>query len=277
MADQSDVETVLTGLVTQALYPSGVTGSSTVGATCRIYRGWPSATALDADLAAGIVNISVYPDAARQHNTTRWPADWVQTSTTTPTMSVAVSGSSLTVSGTPSAGMLIGIQADILSVVYSTTATDTPELVAAQLAADLVALGRVALASGATVTVPGVGYLLGRVVAAQPGLLETRRQRQGFRVSLWCPSPALRDETGAAVDGALAAMSFITLPDTTAGRLRFMSSVLYDQSLNAKLYRRDLLYSVDYATTITQSLPEMIFGVTNIMADGSDVRDGILS
>jgi hypothetical protein len=79
------------------------------------------------------------------------------------------------------------------------------------------------------------------------------------------------------VDGALAAMAFLALPDGTGGNLRYLSSVLYDQSLNARLYRRDLLYNVDYATTITEALPSMIFGVTDIVADGFDVRDGLLS
>lgn len=276
MADQSDVETLLTTLVTQALYPSGVTGSSVVGTTCRVYRGWPSATGLDSDLANGIVNVTVFPDAARQRNTTRWPDEWVQTATVTPTMSITVSGTAASVTGTPSAGMLVGLRADLVSVVYKTTASDTPELVAAQLAADLVAAGRIAVANGAVVTVPGAGFVLGRVMAMQPAMRQTKRQRQGFRVSLWCPTPALRDAAGAVVDGALAAQDFITLPDTSTGRLRFLSSVLYDQSLNARLYRRDLLYGVDYATTITQSLPEMVFGVSGICANGATIEAGIL-
>ncbi len=43
---------------------------------------------------------------------------------------------------------------------------------------------------------------------------------------------------------------------------------MFDQSQNARLYRRDLLYSVDYATTITASLPTMLFGRVSL-APGS--------
>jgi hypothetical protein len=277
MADQSDVETALANAIAGALYPNGSAGGSVIGTTCRIYRGWPNAVALDADLAAGIVNVTVFPDAARQRNTTRWPEEWVAGVAVAPTLSMLISGTTASVFGTGGAGMLAGLQVDTLSVVYRTQAGDTPELVAASLADKLRGLGRVALASGADVSVPGAGYMIGRVEADQPGQRESKRQSQGFRVSLWCPGPASRDSAGAAVDGALAAMAFLALPDGTGGNLRYLSSVLYDQSLNARLYRRDLLYNVDYATTITEALPSMIFGVTDIVADGFDVRDGLLS
>ena len=46
MADLADVETALVGLTTAALYPGGSAASSSVGADCRIYRGWPTPTAL---------------------------------------------------------------------------------------------------------------------------------------------------------------------------------------------------------------------------------------
>ncbi len=277
MADQSDVETALITAVATALYPQGSAGGSAIGTTCRIYRGWPNAVALDADLAAGVVNVTVFPDAARQRNTTRWPDEWVAQAAVTPSLDILVSGTTATVFGTGGAGMLAGLQVDTMSVVYRTASGDTPELVAASLAAKLRALGRVALASGATVTVPGVGYLLGRVVADQPAMRESKRQNQGFRISLWCPGPASRDSAGAVVDATLAAITFLPLPDGTAGNLRYVNSVLFDQSLDARLYRRDLIYSVDYPTTIIEALPSMIFGVTNLAANGSDIRDGLLS
>ncbi len=277
MADQSDVENALTSAIAAALYPNGSGGESAIGSTCRIYRGWPNATALDVDLAAGRVNVTVFPDAARQHNTTRWTDEYVAQPAVTPGLDVLVAGDTATVFGTSGAGMLVGLQVDTSSVVYRTQAGDTPELVAAVLAGKLMALGRFAVANGATVTIPGVGYLLGRVTADQPAMRETKRQSQGFRITLWCPDPTTRDAAGAVVDTALSAIDFLPLADGTGGRLRFASSVLFDQSLDARLYRRDLLYHVEYATTIVDELPSMIFGVTDIAANGNDVRDGLLS
>ena len=240
-------------------------------------RGWPNAAALDADLTAGRVNITVFPDAARQRNSTRWPDEWTMAAAVTPTLGILVAGTTASVFGTGGAGMLAGLQVDTLSVVYRTAKGDTPELVAAALAEKLRALGRIALANGADVRVPGAGFLLGRVVADQGAMRESKRQSQGFRISLWCPDPASRDAAGGVVDRALSAIGFLPLPEGTGGNLRFLSSVLYDQSLNARLYRRDLIYSVDYATTIVEALPSMIFGVSDLEANGSDIRDGVLS
>ena len=61
MADQSDVEIALVSVVSAALYPNGTDEASVPGPDCRIYRGWPNSAALDADLAAGKINVTVFP------------------------------------------------------------------------------------------------------------------------------------------------------------------------------------------------------------------------
>ena len=136
---------------------------------------------------------------------------------------------------------------------------------------------RIVQVDGARLLVPGVASLIGRVVADQPGLRQIRRQRQRFRVSCWCADPASRDAAGAAVDGALSALAFVALPDGTAGRLKFVSSMLLDQSQNAALYRRDLVYSVEYATTLGRVLPSMIFGDATLAPAGGGVVQSLLS
>ena len=71
MADQSDVEAVLVALASAALYPQGIDADSVCGQPCRVYRGWPNPLALDADLAAGRVNVTVFPVDGATRNTTR--------------------------------------------------------------------------------------------------------------------------------------------------------------------------------------------------------------
>ena len=71
------------------------------------------------------------------------------------------------------------------------------------------------------------------------------------------PSPSIRH---------LAPLTFISLPDGTAARLIFGGSTVFDQSQNATLYRRDLTYSVEYATTITALQPSMLFGSLDLNA-----------
>ena len=72
MADESDVETTLATLITAQIYPQGTNAPSALGPLVRIYRGWPNPTALNADLAAGIINISLSANPAHHRNTTRY-------------------------------------------------------------------------------------------------------------------------------------------------------------------------------------------------------------
>jgi hypothetical protein len=79
-------------------------------------------------------------------------------------------------------------------------------------------------------------------------------------VTCWCPTPATRDATAAAIDQSLSGQRFLPLADGTNGRLIYASTTVFDQSQNARLYRRDLTYSVEYATIVSSSLPAMLFG-----------------
>jgi hypothetical protein len=270
MADQSDVETVLATLIAGVLYPQGPAMPSVLGRVCRVYRGWPNQAALDVDLAAGRVNVTVFPEPGNERNTTRYPAEYQVTTPVVAELSITVAGETATVSGAAAPNQLAGLLADDVPVVYRTVAGDTPSLVAAILAAALRPT-RVTILSGATVTVPGVARLIGRVVSDQPARMETRRQQQGFRLSFWCPDHATRDACASVVDAALAAQTFIALPDGTAGRLRFQASTVLDHGQDARLYRRDLVYTVEYATTLATSLPSMLFGDATIAPNGGAI------
>ena len=259
MADQSDVENALAELVSAALYPSGTASPSIPGRPCRIFRGWPNSAALDADLAAGRINVSIFPVDTALRNTTRYPAEWTVADAGTPTLTVSVSAISATFGGTADAGQLAGLLVDGRTYVYRTQTANSPALVAANLSA-LMRPDRIVLLSHASISVPGAGVLLARTVADAGVLMELRRQTQIFRITSWCPDPATRDGTAAAIDSALAAQSFVALPDRTQGRLIYVGSTVFDQSQDAALYRRDLLYSVDYATTRVATQPAMLFG-----------------
>jgi len=62
------------------------------------------------------------------------------------------------------------------------------------------------------------------------------------------------------IDSFLARQNFISLDDGTEGRLTYSNTSVYDQSQNALLYRRDLVYTVEYATIVSVSQPTMLFG-----------------
>jgi len=276
MADQSDVATALVSAITTILYPNGLSSNSLLAQTVKIYRGWPNTATLRTDLSANTLNVSVFPNADTSRNTTRWADGLVVAGRVIPTLNVDISGTSATFSGAADKGQLAGLLVDTMAVVHRTIAEDSPELVAATLA-QLIRTKRIALVSGATVTVPGAGLLLGRVVADQTALGWTRSQQQQFRVSCWCPDPSSRDSVASAIDTALSSCTFIDLSDGSSGRLRYAGTTEFDQSQDAALYRRDLVYSVDYLTTVTDVLPSMIFGDTTLAPLGSSIVKSLLS
>jgi hypothetical protein len=270
MADQSDVEAALAGIAGGALYPGGIEAGCVVPrAICRIYRGWPTRVALDADLAAGRVGAV----AGSAKLTTRYPDQWKVASAVTPALSVSVAGVVATFAGMAPVGQLAALLVDGHAAVHRTVAGDTPASVAAALAAELTQVGIVASANGAAVTCAGANSVVARVTADQTATRETRRQQQHFVVTCWCADPAMRDAIGSALDAALSAIDFVGLPDGSSGRLLFVASAVSDRWEDATLYRRELTYSVEYATTITQVQPCLIVGGTQMTPDGTTIAN----
>lgn len=264
MADLADVEMALVALATEALYPGGLAQPSSTGTDCRIYRGWPTPAGLDADLKAGRVNVTVFPDSAPGHTLTPYPSEW-QGIPTMPTLHGTADGSSITFSGTADTGQVAGIMFNNRRFAYRTVPGDTAYSVAANLAA-MIRPWQIVQLSGSTVTIPGTSDIVVRVVADSSALRETRRQARDLRISFWCPTPSLRDSASSIVDAALAALTFIELPDTSAGRITYKNTSVFDQSQSAILYRRDLIYSIEYPTIASAVLPSMIFGDLSLSA-----------
>lgn len=154
MADQSDVENALVSAITNILYPSGSSSGGVLTQTVKIYRGWPNTASLRTDLAAGTLNVTVFPKADTSRNTTRWAEGLVSTGGATPSLTVNVTGPCATFAGSADTGQLAGLLVDLLAVVHRTVTGDTPELVAAVLA-ELIRTRRIAVVAGATITVPG--------------------------------------------------------------------------------------------------------------------------
>jgi len=254
----SDVETALVSAVSAVLYPGGPSSPSIVGSGARVYRGWPMTAALDADLARGVVNVSVaaVPNSAR--NATRWGV-YAWAPTVAPGVTVSVSGNAAAFSGTPNAGDLAGLLVDEVTYVYQVQAGDSAALVAAALA-DLVRRERICWLQGAVVTVPGASHVVARTMALQVSTAEWARQEQGFRIAVWSPSPGVRDAACSAIGSQLAQTAFLTLADQTGGRLRYRNTASFDEGQGAGVYRRDLVYDVEYATTVVSMLPAMLFG-----------------
>lgn len=258
MADLSDVEEAIVISVTNALYPNGTSQDSIIGNTCRVYRGWPSPSGLNSDLAAGVVNVTVFPAMTPDEIPPAY-LDSVYSIGPAVTLVGTVAGQSVAFSGSVSTDQLVGLLVDGAPFIYRPVAGDTDESIAANLQV-LISGQRPALAQGATITVPGAMLLRCRIVSSGTVFHALRRQRREVQISCWCPSTVARDIVSKAVDLTLTAASFLTLTDSTMAHISYVATQVYDQSLNALLYRRDLCYKCEFVMTSMTSAPEMLFG-----------------
>ena len=258
MADLSDVENAIVSAVTQALYPNGVTNASVVGATCRVYRGWPSPAGLNTDLAGGVVNATIFPATSPGSVSDLYfegsvgeipPIGLVAT----------VSNQTVAFSGPISSNLMVGVIVDGRPFSYSTSIHDTPESIAANLAAQIGSY-HIASAIGSSLVVQNASKLVARVVSNGTVTRGLRRQSREIRTICWCPTSFLRDSVSKYIDIALAAGPFLGLADGTSAHVSYVSTQVYDQSQNALLYRRDLSYGYEYATVQSLTAPAMLFG-----------------
>lgn len=257
MADLADVEDALLQVAATALYPEGTNSGSTIGAECRLYRGWPTPTGLNADLADGIVNVTIFPSDTPGELLTPLPIVYRRDPVSSG-LTVGVTLGTVTFSGSPLETDCVGVLVDDTSYVYRPSALGTAASVAAQLS-QLIQVDRVAHLAGASVSIPNAHRLVARVVADQVSYREVRRQNRNFIVACWCPTPGLRDASAQAIDIAMAQSSFLPLADGSSARVSYQSTAQYDQAQNALLYRRDLFYLVEYPTVVRVSEPSMLF------------------
>lgn len=252
MADLSDVLNSLVTLAAAAVYPGGTALPSVCGTGVRIYAGWPNAQQLDVDLANAMCHVSIYA-LPGERNMTRYAPAWQPATLNTPTLTLAAAGQTVTVGGTiPTAANphVLSIGVNGVPAVYLVQPADT----LASIAAALAALITGAVATGAVVTLAAnarIGFA--RVGVTGTSIREVRRQERQFQIGVWADTPARRDTLARSIDAALAFLTFVTLPDLSQGRLIYKGTNNLDKFQKDRLYRRDLNYSVEYATTQTET------------------------
>jgi len=252
MADISDVSNALIALCVSAVYPNGTGSASVTGSAVRLFSGWPIPQLLDADLLAGASQISVFPTNT-ETNTTRYPKDWVNQSVNAQTITATLSGQMVTIGGAQPATFyphVISVSVNGLPYVYTTLQADTLNSIASALAALIPG----AVAVGAVITISTTARLnFSRVGVTGSSIREIRRQTRVMQLSVWTSTPSMRDTLAKAIDTALAATEFLTMPDGYGARLVYKGSHILDDVQKASLYRRDFLYMVEYATTQTET------------------------
>lgn len=271
MADVSDVEKLIVQTIAKALFPSinylpGDSQISSAGCSVRLYRGWPVPGELDKDLAQGICNVSVFPAPNVARNTTRFAPDPYTVGHGAPTLTATISGRLITFGGTGGAGQVVGIATGkpwSATYAYRLTAQDTPSSVAAAFAATIPG----ASASGSVLTLQINGSIYANVVADAISATDIRRQEQWLKITVWAPNPTIRDAVAPIVDVAIQNTRRFTFPDgSISGYPKYHGSFVTDGMQEKRIFRRDITFSVDYATSVVQTLTPMLFLDIDVMS-----------
>lgn len=288
MADLSDVTETLRSIVSLALYPIPPTTkgqpSPIAGVPVGIQVGWPSPQSVDNDKLCGISTVSIYP-LPHERNVTRYPRQWQQTAPLqVATFALTQTGQKIVVSGIrpqiffqQNIAVFVNGKTYIYSTVDLSTTASIAAAVAKLIAVDVpgtsAALGTISVPAGAMIGALRVG------TGAQVGK-EVRRQIRTIQFLVLSPTPAGRDAVVKAFDPLLADLTRFTLPDGFGARILYRGSPFNDFDQKFGLFRRDVLYDVEYPTTLSDLAPEAIAfrtDISQIGADGSTITPPINS
>ncbi|HWT68089.1 MAG TPA: hypothetical protein VN214_03135 [Pseudomonas sp.] len=260
MASLTDVMKQLAAQIAAIAYPNGTGQPSMAGIPLRVYPGWPVPNVLETDLEAGWAHISVYP-AGKDRKTTRYLGrGWEPLTEPVHTVVMTVAGSVVTLSGAISKQNLL-INLNGTHYVYAMQVTDTLTTAATALASMIPGASNV----GPVITLTGAHKVFTRVGGFGTAFKETKRQEQPVQIIIWANSPEARDAVASPIDSALSDGNSIAFTDGSAGIIRSSGSLMTDHLQKADLYRLDLFYLVDYATTQTLQATEVIAPVLNII------------
>jgi hypothetical protein len=241
------------------------------------YAGWVSQEALKYEVASqgaqagtwvkGRAHITVY-DTDAEANTSRFFPEW--DTITPPVVGLAVTTAQgvMTFAGTPATGLNIGVTVgNRFAIPYQTGAGDTTlALVAQNVAAAINAAsqpGVSAIATGSSVAVLGGNVSIAIGGTATIGAEFSRSEKQ-FLITIWAPSDAARQSLEAAIRPMLDSLLWIPLGDGQDGRVRYVKTKNYEPQFSAAVYRRDILYAVEFASVVTTTATQIVgFQITH--------------
>lgn len=249
MADLSDVSNMLVAELAAYLYPNGTANpvSPVVNSKAKVFAGWPQPEDLDAALKDGWGYISVYPlDTEKVLPLTI--RDWQAGTLAAATITASVAGQVVTLAGTVSAGQNVAITVNGTAYIVAAQAGSTLSGLAAALAT-LISADVAATSNGATVSVPSAKTLAASIGTSGTMTRALRRQQKVFQMTAWANGHAQRDQLGAAIDQALSSLSRAALTDGSTAVLHYSRSMQDDSMQKQRIYRRHVLFAVDYMTT----------------------------
>lgn len=282
MADITDVANALVDIIDVRLHPNGVGQPGAYSPPVKVYAGWPDPEQLRTDLddvspgVPSFLHVSVWK-LEMERDTTRYPDEWMELPIQAATYAASVLGNTITISGAaPAEYEPQNIAAEIGGIPHAFVVTaadgDTAADVAAALAAEIVAEVPGVVAVGADIIVPQpyrVGFA--RVGVIGQVTRELARSETGFQVTVWANTHGQRTALAKRLEPTLAAAIRIPMPDGSVARMTRRGSTDMDKAERQGAYRRDLVYSVEYAVTETMDAPQIVAMETELKNPEGDI------
>jgi hypothetical protein len=261
----ADVQDVLDALVTQVasfVYPNGTGMPSVTGNPINIFPGWPMPGQIDQDMPLGVADVSVYAPPGMDRNTTRYRPKQKVMSIAAPTLTLAAAKNVVTVGGAmpaPFTAHNLALLVSGVAFIYPVQASDSLTSIATALATLLAASYPGTSSSGPVITLPsGTAPVVARVGTSGQITTEWEREQQMFQVTVWAPDFQVRKVIGAAIRSGFSPIHDLTMIDGYGANIRYQSNRLSDDPEKVGIYRRDLSYLVEYATTLTEQIATVV-------------------
>lgn len=254
------LETLAQNLETP-IYPNGLLNPSIVGVQVTIESGWPIRSQLDRDLEDGKVHVSVYP-TNNERVVTKFQRNFESLTLTDPTITLTVENNTVTVGGTvviPQAVMLI---VNGTGYGYQIQSSDTLQTIATNTAALIPG----ATATGTVITIPSAYDIVARLATPYTASQELSRSDRVFMITCWCPNPTIRATLESAIDIYMKQNYRIVLPDNYFAQVFYQGIKWTDMLEQSLIYRSDLSYTVQYATTVTNDYTSIADPFVNSIA-----------
>lgn len=264
MADLSDITAMMAQKVADIIYPDGVSAGSVVGSAVKIFEGWPTPETLDLDMlgqvridgeirdvgTGPICSVSIHPDPEAAGAVFQILNNPYVVNPPVHTLVPVLTGNTVSVSGTPSPGEYVTVILDGRGA-YSRVGASVGDILQALLQDMQEQYPSSHIDGSGNLVIPAAGTIVVRTGAPCQMAQVSHRQKVMIRVTVWAPDPKRRSQIASLVDAALKSDLVVTLPDTSQALIVYLSTSQMDDHQTVAVYRRDLVYSVEYATLDT--------------------------
>jgi len=263
MSNLSDIEDTLVNVVTGILYPNGIDNPSIVPSVnnIRIYAGWPVPPAFEADFQLNNSHVTIFPQGAAR-NTTRFREDWQTIQTNSPTIVLTLSDNVITITGTVSVPQGVMIIVNGIGYAYLLQESDTLESIAENTAALIPS----AFSESNTITIPDAYSIIPRVTFYGMASKEIKRQEIIFSVITWSNSRNNRTLISDALESSLGELRRFLVPTDNYYAMICYAGIKDHEEFQKtySIYRRDLMFKIEYATTVSMECPSISDTISNI-------------